>query len=219
MILSGRMRQLVHEAFHENGVLVDVNPAPEARRHMRVAHGVIHRQVGDGVLKGMLAAGPETLEHVRILAVLFQRFGTNRGQDGLTRQADFQPGEIAARIEPAGELGLHDGVVLAVQHVLLARPQQFDRRARHLLGNQHRLGDIVGHAAPAKTTAKMQLVHIALGNRQAGSLGGGSQGSLAILRRAPYFATIRGVQRGGVVRLHRRVVLVGIGVNSLDFFD
>ena len=34
------------------------------------------------------------------------------------------------------------GMIAPVQHVLFARPDQLDRRARHLLGDQHRLADV-----------------------------------------------------------------------------
>ena len=44
-ILAGRVRQFVHEAFHVDGVLVGVHAAPEARRHVRVAHRVVDQQV------------------------------------------------------------------------------------------------------------------------------------------------------------------------------
>jgi hypothetical protein len=33
-VLAHRFRQFVHEALNEDRVLVDVHPAPEARRHM-----------------------------------------------------------------------------------------------------------------------------------------------------------------------------------------
>jgi hypothetical protein len=46
-ILAGRMRQLVHEAFEIDRVLVDVHAAPEARRDVRIAHRVVDQQVRD----------------------------------------------------------------------------------------------------------------------------------------------------------------------------
>ena len=41
-----------------------------------------------------------------------------------------------------------------------------DRRARHLLGDQHRLPHVVGAAAPAEAAAEHQLVDVAFGDRQ-----------------------------------------------------
>ena len=46
-ILVGRMRQLVHEAFEVDRVVVDVHAAPEAREDVRVAHRVVDQQVRD----------------------------------------------------------------------------------------------------------------------------------------------------------------------------
>ena len=55
-------------------------------------------------------------------------------------------GQVALRVEPGRQLALRDRVVAAVQHVLLARPDQLDRRAGHLLGDGHRLAHLVVHA-------------------------------------------------------------------------
>ena len=41
--------KLVHEAFEIDGVVVDVHAAPEARIDVRVAHGMVHQDVGDRV--------------------------------------------------------------------------------------------------------------------------------------------------------------------------
>ena len=48
-VLAGRMRQLVHEAFEIDGVLIDVDAAPEARRNVRIAHRMVDQQVRHGV--------------------------------------------------------------------------------------------------------------------------------------------------------------------------
>ena len=56
---------------------------------------------------------------------------------------------------PARQLALRHRVVAAVRHVLLARPDQLDRRAGHLLGDRHRLAHPVVHrAAPAEAAAE-----------------------------------------------------------------
>ena len=48
-VLAGGMRELVDEALDVDRVVVDVHAAPEARRHVRVAHRVIDQQVRNRV--------------------------------------------------------------------------------------------------------------------------------------------------------------------------
>ncbi len=79
----------------------------------------------------------------------------------------MQRREIVVGIEGPGHFALRDRMELALRHVLFARPQQLDRRARHLLGDDDRLPDIIGHAAPAEAAAEHQLVHFAFFGRQA----------------------------------------------------
>src|SRR5262249_58179881 len=83
-ILAGGVRTLVHEALDIKRILVAVAAAPEARRHMRIAHGVVDQQVGHVVAECPLgAAGIEALESDRISAVCYAR-RTDRRQDGLS---------------------------------------------------------------------------------------------------------------------------------------
>jgi hypothetical protein len=104
-------------------------------------------------------------------------------------------GHVALRIQARRHLALRDRVVQAVQHVLLARPEQLDRRARHLLGNQHRLAHPVVHrAAAAETAAEVHLVDLAFRGRQARGLGRRGQRGFAVLRR------VQTSQRSGVQR-------------------
>ena len=107
-------------------------------------------------------------------------------------------------------------MVLAVRHVLFARPDELDRRAGHLLGDQHGLADIVGAAAPAEAAAQQHLVDVALVDRQPGGLRRGGERRLAVLRAAPHLALVGRVARGGVHRLHGDVVLVGEAVGRGD---
>ena len=66
---------------------------------------------------------------------------------------------LPSLVERARELALGGRVIGAVQHVLFARPDQLDRRARHLLGDRDRLAHIVlDSAAPAEAAAEMDLV-------------------------------------------------------------
>ena len=76
---------------------------------------------------------------------------------------------VALLVQPRRQLALGDGMIGAVRHVLFARPDQLDRRAGELLGDHHRLADIIVEgAAPAEAAAEMQLVDVALLLRQAG---------------------------------------------------
>ncbi len=81
-------------------------------------------------------------------------------------------GDLALVVEAGDELALRDRVVAAVQHVLLARPDELHRRARHLLRDRDRLAHPVVHgAATAEAAAERQLVDLALRLRQPGGLG------------------------------------------------
>ena len=212
---AGRLGQLVHEAFEVDGVLVDVDAAPEARRHVRIAHGVVDQQVRHGVAERRLAGRRKALERGGVHAV-HQGFRAQCGQDRLAGDADVQRRQVALVVEAAGQPALRDRMIGAVLHVLFARPHQLDRRARHLLGDQHRLGDVVRAAAPAEAAAQHDLVDLALAGRQAGGFQRRGERRLAVLRAAPHLALVGRVERGGVHRLHAGVVLVGIGVDRLD---
>src|SRR6266446_7391103 len=68
-VLADRMGKLIHEAFEIDGVLVDVHAAPEARRDVWVAHGMVDQKVRDGVAERCLAPWIETRESGRVLSV------------------------------------------------------------------------------------------------------------------------------------------------------
>ncbi len=106
-------------------------------------------------------------------------------------------------------------MILAVRHVLFARPDQLDRRARHLLGDQHGLADVIGAAAPAEAAAQQHLVDVALRDRQAGGFRRHGERRLAVLRAAPHHALVGGDAGRGVHRLHGDMVLVGEAVGRL----
>ena len=215
-ILTRRLGQLVHEAFHVDGVLVGVHAAPEAWRHVRVAHRVIDQEVRHVVAVGRLgAARREALELHGIHAVL-QVLRQQRRQDRLTGDADVQSDEVAVLVETARQLAHRGRMVLAVRHVLFARPHHLDRDARHLLGDQHRLPHVVGAAAPAEAGAEHLLVDLALGDRQLGGLGRRRESCFAVLRAAPHLAFVGRVEHRGVHRLHGDMVLPGEAVGRLD---
>src|SRR5882672_7687074 len=219
-ILAGRVRELVHEALDEQRVLVDVDAAPETRRHVGVAHRVVDQQVRHGVAERVLARLEHALEAQGVAPLLrLHDFGTNRSEDRLAREAHVQPSEVAARVQAAGEPALHHWVVLAVRHVLLARPEHLHRGSGHLLGDEHRLPDVVVRvgATPSEAAAQHDVVHVDLVGREARGLEDLREGAFAVLRRAPHLAALRRPAHGRVHRLHAGVVLVWEVVRRLDF--
>ena len=130
----------------------------------------------------------------------------------------MQRGHVALGVEAGGQLALRDRVVAAVRHVLFARPDQLDRRARHLLARSSTAwrDPVVHRAAPAEAAAEVELVDLALRGRQPGRLGRRGQRRLAVLRRRPDLAALRRPARRRVHRLHRRVVLVRVRYDRLD---
>ena len=216
-ILPGRVRDLVDEALEVDRVLVQVDAAPEARRHVRIAHRVVDQQVRDRIAdRRFRSRRVEALEDHGILAVL-DVLRKDRGDDRLPRDPHVQRGHVALRVDAGRQLALRDRVVAAVRHVLLARPDELHRRARHLLRDQHRLAHPVVHrAAPAEAAAEERLVDVALLDRQPGRLGGGRERGFAVLRRRPDFAALGRPARRRVHRLHRRVVLVRVRIHGLD---
>ncbi len=215
-ILSGRVRELIHEALEIDRVLIVVDAAPEARRDVRVSHGMIDQQIGNVVTERAFgAAGIEPLEG-RGVATVLQPRRSEGGQDRLAGNPHVQAGEIAVGIERTGELALRDRMVRVLRHILFARPEKLDRGARHLLCDQHRLGDVIGPSAPAETAAEQELVHVALRDRQPRRLGGRGQRRFRILRARPHLTFVGRVDRGCVHRLHARMRLVRIAVDCLD---
>ena len=223
-ILPGRMRQLIHEAFEIDRVLVAVDAAPEARRHMRIAHRMVDQQIGDRVTQprrpdiGERLSGGCRPWNVNGSLPSFSTWGEMPAKIDWPEIRMCRPVRLLSASKRAGQLALRDRMIAAVRHVFLARPDQLDRRARHLLGDQDRLPDIVVRGAAAEAAAEHHLVDIAFLERQAGGLNDRREGKLAVLGGGPDLASVRRVERGGVHRLHRRVVLVGIGVDRLDLF-
>ena len=129
----------------------------------------------------------------------------------------MQCGQVVVLVERPDQLALRHGVILAVHHVLFARPQQLHRRAGHLLGDQHGLAHVVvERAAPAEPAAEHLLVHVAFVGWQPRRRQNRGEGRFPVLRPAPDLALVGGVERGGVHRLHGRVVLVRIAVDRFD---
>ena len=90
----------------EHRVLVDVHPAPEARRHVRVAHRVVDQQVRDVVAERVLAAVRQPLEGERVAAFCCSTsVRAHRGENRLPGEPDVQAGEVVLGVEAAGQLG------------------------------------------------------------------------------------------------------------------
>ena len=134
-ILPGGVRELVHEAFEKDRVLVDVHAAPEPRRDVRVAHGVVDEEIGHGVADREVAGLVQALEGQGVHAVL-EILREHARQDRLPRQAQVQADEIAGRVEPARQLRLESAGGLFEDHLrsvqagevglhLHVEPQQF----------------------------------------------------------------------------------------------
>ncbi len=71
LVLADGLRQLVHEALQEDGVLVDVHATPEPRLDVRIAHGMVDHQVRDRVAECVFrAGGHQTLERQRIFSLV-----------------------------------------------------------------------------------------------------------------------------------------------------
>ena len=103
---------------------------------------------------------------------------------------------LPSRIEARGQLALRDRVVAAVRHVFFARPDELDRRARHLLGDRDDLAHPVVHgAAAAEAAAQQQLVDVALA-RAAGPAASDAAASAA----SPFCVGVHTSQRSGVQR-------------------
>ena len=179
---------------------------------------MLDQQVRHGVADCRVARWAQALERDRVLAV-FQCSRSHREQDRLAGQSHVQRREIVVGIEGPGHFALRDRMEFALRHVLLARPQQLDRRSGHLLGDRHRLADIIRHAAPAEAAAKDEFVYLAFFDRQSRSFQHRGKRRFAVLRAAPDLAFVRRIERRGVHRLHGRMVLVGIVVDRLDLLD
>ena len=122
LVLADGLRQLVHEALQEDGVLVDVHATPEPRLDVRIAHGMVDHQVRDRVAECVFRpGGHQTLERQRVFS-LVEVLRENVRQDRLAGEPHVQRGQIVVGIESAGELALHHRMIAAMRHVLLARP-------------------------------------------------------------------------------------------------
>src|SRR5881396_1138419 len=218
-VFPGRARHLLDEALQVHAVLVGVDAAPRSDRHVGVAHRVLDLQVGHGVAE-LRVAGlfPKALELANILAFL-DRARIQPGVDRLPGNADVHTEELAALVQPRGELALRDRPVEVVRLILLAAPDQFDGYAGELLRDGDRLARVVLRAAaPAESASEVELVYFARGERQSRFLAGRGERAFGALRRRPYFDLVRSDYGRAVHRLHGRVREEGRAVDRFDFF-
>ena len=168
----------------------------------------------------MFAGLEDALERERIASfVLFNDLRPHAGEDRLPREPHVQTGEVVVLVERAHQLALHDRVIPALDHVLLTRPEQLHRCARHLLGDVDRLMHVVlERAAPAEAAAEVDLVHFAFVGRQTGCGQHRRERRFAVLRRDPDLALVGRAARGGIHRLQCGVVQIRVGVDGLDPF-
>ena len=193
-VLAGSARHFVHEALEIDGVLVGVDAAPGADRHMRVAHGVFDEQVRHSVAELRVAGRRGIALQLPIVLAVGHRSRIDERVDRLPRDAQVQGDEIVGGVQPSRQPALRDRPVEVVHHVFFPRPDHLDRHAGDLLGDQHRLAHVVLRAAaPAEAAAGIGLVDLALGERQAGRLGRGGERAFAILGRRPHLAACSGV--------------------------
>ena len=101
-------------------------------------------------------------------------------------------------------------------HILLAGPDQLDRRAGHLLGDLHGLTHEVRAPATAKAAAQLGLDDVAFGGGKAGSGDHLGESSLGVLGGRPDLTLVLGPERRRVHGLHAGMVLERIGVGRLD---
>ena len=163
-VLAGRPRHFVHEAFHVDGVLVGVDAAPRADRHVRVAHRVLDEQVRHGVAE-LRVAGlfGVALELAIVLAVRRSPPGSTKALIDWPDTRTCSPTSVALVVEAGGQLALRDRPVEVVRHVLFAAPDHLDRHAGELLGDGDGLAHVVLRAAaPAEAAAEVVPVDLAL---------------------------------------------------------
>jgi hypothetical protein len=125
-------------------------------------------------------------------------------------------GQVVILVKSADQLALRDRMIHAVRHVIFARIDELDRRARHRFCDIDGVDHVIASCPPTEAAAQQRVVHLAFIGRQARCLHGRSERGLGILRAGPDLALVRGIKRRGIHRLHGGVILVRIGVDRLD---
>src|SRR6266545_3890694 len=145
------------------------------------------------------------LQLPRVLAFL-DRARIEPGVDRLPGNADVHAEELAALVQARGELALRDRAVEIVRLVFLAAPDQLHRDSGKLLRDRDGLARVVLRAAAAPEPAsEVELVDLALGERQSRLLAGRGERAFCALGRSPHFDCVRRDLGRAVHRLHGRV--------------
>src|SRR5882762_7480625 len=192
-------------------------PAPGADRNVGVAHCVLDLQVGHRIAE-LRVAGlfPHALQLAHVLAFL-DRARVQPGVDRLAGDADVHADELAAFVQSRAHLALRDRPIEIVRLVFLAAPDQLHRDAGKLLRDRDRLAGVVLRAAAAsESAAEVELVHLALFERQPRFLAGRGERAFRALRRRPHFDAVRRHFGHAVHGLHRRVREERRAVDRLD---
>ena len=192
-ITVGEPRHLVHEAFHENTVLIGIHTAPRTDRQMRIAHRVFGTKVGMGVTDLGIAfqRRPQALQLADVLAVLDRR-RIGKGIDRLARYPDMQSCEIALLVDTGREAALRDRPVKVMGLVFFAGPHHFHRRTGEGLGNGHALAHHVLVAdAPAEAAAQIHDIGFAFLQRHSRCARQRRQRGFQALGRNPDLGLVR----------------------------
>ena len=162
-ILARLARQLVHEAFDREHVVVGADPAPEAGRHRRrLGPHIFDMEVGNvvGHVDG-------AIDRVDIDALLERRRQPARN-DRRAGDLVFPADDLAVR-QGRGDRVAIDRAIDVVLDVLLAGPHHLDRPV-DLLGDANGRDHHVGLEPAAEAAAEQMLVDGHLLDRKAGGL-------------------------------------------------
>ena len=195
-----------------------LTPRQKPGRNVGIAHRMLDQEVGHRIADRGFAGRIEALR---------TRAGSLPSTSACGRRLDridwpgyphVQRRSGCRRHRRRRQLALRDRMIDAVLHVLLARPDQLDRRARHLPWRS-RPPDAHNPraAAPAEAAAEIVLVDFAFIERHAGGFGQPRRTRLAVLRAGTQTSHCPPKSAVAFIGSMRGVVLVGVVVDRLDF--
>ena len=197
-ILARLARQLVHEAFDGEHVVVGADPAPEPGRHRRrFGPHIFDMEIGN-----VVGHVDRAIDGVDVDAFLERRRQPAR-QDRPNRRPVFPADDLAVR-QARGDRVAIDRAIDIVLDVFLAGPYHLHRPV-DLLGDANGRDHHVGLEPAAEAAAEQMVVDDHLLDRKPGGLRRLRLHPGHDLRAGPDFAGIRLDMNGGVQRLHRRM--------------
>ena len=197
-ILARLARQLVHEAFDGEDVVVGADPAPPSGRHGgRLGAHIFDQEVGNVV--GHVDGG---IDGVDVDALLEGRRQPTR-DDRRTGDAIFPADDLAAR-QAGGNRVAIDRAIDIVLDVLLAGPHDLHRPV-DLFGDANGRDHHVGLEPAPEAAADQMVVHGHFLDRQAGGLGRLRLNPRHDLGAGPDLAAVGLEMNRAVQRLHRRM--------------